>query len=322
MKNIISIIVALFLTSCLLTSAVPKSEIKTNANTHYQYKISLASDDWFSYSVLEKSEMLRISKEELEKMSDLQLLYAIADYPYFGDVYAYGFDEEGLARFEKYCSAYAELHSRDSFLDSLNRYGPRVAQEYASRNQDDLDNLRAQLLLDLVSFYHESPTEQYRDTPIIIYTPNGTAVVALQRVEYHTAAKHAIDDQYFVNTYYVTKVYPGTCIYNCHSFAWSINSPSNPYWINYPQAYMTDGSYSLVYSGSTSSIIVSYGASQNDKIFYPNGNHSAILTGNPANGAPLVSLEATSKWGPNGVFKHAVGNVPADYQPSIVSIWH
>ena len=157
---------------------------------------------------------------------------------------------------------------------------------------------------------------------MIIYTPNGTAVVATLPDEYHAAFEHSGFDDYYVNHYGVARVYIGSCLYNCHSFAWSWPSPSNYYWIANPQAYMTDGSYSLVFSGSTSSVIVSYGASQNDIIHYTNGDHSAILTGNPANGVPLVCLEAISKWGPNGVFRHLIGNVPSGYQPSIVSIWH
>ena len=45
----------------------------------YEYPITVESDDWFSYSVSQKVEMLRIAESTLQNMSDEELVKA---YPY------------------------------------------------------------------------------------------------------------------------------------------------------------------------------------------------------------------------------------------------
>lgn len=323
MKGITSFFMAIVLMSCFMTGKIPKSERKTSNVNHYHYPINTNSDDWFDYSVLEKSEMLKISQDCLDKMSDLQLLYAIADYPYFGDIYAYGFDKEGLEIFADYCSAFEELLSRASFLSSLNKYGLQIAQEYTSDTSDRLNSLRGDLIKDLLYYYNTPSSGQNRDTTIIIYTPNGSPVQALLRDEPHDGEPyHWQRDNYYETTYAVTKIYSGTCIYNCHSYAWSLHSPSNPYWINSPGPYMSDGSYTQLYSGSILNAIGTYGVGYNDVIYYP-GKHSALIIGiTTSNTIPLASITAVSKWGFDGVFQHAVGNVPPGFYSSNVSIWH
>ena len=99
------------------------------------------------------TDMLRISQETLDDMTDLQLLFATADYPYFCDVSMYGFNQEGFDTFSAYCSAFDELQSRKSFLKTLKTYGKPVAQLYLSDPNNTLDIARADLILGMMEFY-------------------------------------------------------------------------------------------------------------------------------------------------------------------------
>lgn len=119
----------------------------------YQYPIDVTSEDWFAYSVVEKVEMLKIPQETLDGMSDLQLLYAAADYPYFVDVSIYGFDPDSFSIYGNHCSAFGELLSRKSFLKSLETYGEAIAREYLADPGNHLDVARADLILGMMEVY-------------------------------------------------------------------------------------------------------------------------------------------------------------------------
>ena len=322
MKRVLLLLVILFSFNSFYSGATSNKDI-IFFEKHYNYPITQESADWFEYTILEKAQLLKIPKETLGKMSDVQLMYAIADYPLFGDIYAYGIDGDGLDTFASFCSAFEELRSRDTFLTTLKNEGLRIAQEYEADSSGYFNSLRSHVLEDLVKYYTSS-SELHRDTPLIVYTPNGSAVQALIREEIHDGEPYHYNcDQYYISTYAVTPVYSGTCIYNCHSFAWSLPSPSNPYWINNPTPYMADGSYSLKYSGSINNPIGAYGVSYYDKVYYPNQKHSALIIGiTTSSTIPLASITVVSKWGPHGVFQHAVGNVPPGFYSSTVSIWH
>ena len=155
-----------------------------------------------------------------------------------------------------------------------------------------------------------------------VYTPNYSPVYVTHPSESHTTAYHQAADADAVSTYGVSLVRQGSCKYNHHSYAWYSSLSSNTCWMSDPSAYMTDGSYTLKYSGGTSSSLYSYGVSQNDRLCYANNSHSAIFTGYTGGGAPFASYSATSKWRALGVFVHGVTNVPAGYNYTTISIWH
>lgn len=95
-----------------------------------------------------------------------------------------------------------------------------------------------------------------------------------------------------------------TVRYNCHSYAWYSRSTSNPYWIEFPMIYMTDGSYRS-YSGTPIPGM---------KGWYYYGEHSAISLGNRTeNGSQVHYVE--SKWGQDGVYQHPYNYCP--YTPSV-----
>ncbi len=293
----------------------------TEKSGHYVYPINVTSEKWFDYTVLEKSEMLRIDDETLKRMSDEDLVYAIADYPYLVDYLAYG---EDVVMFSKSCSAIEELLSRETCADSLNRYSKQIIEEYRDNPRADGRSVVVSYLLQDIA---ESVSANTRINPNLsrsnyVYTPNYTPVYVTHPSESHTTAYHQAADADAVSTYGVSLVQQGSCKYNHHSYAWYSTSGSNTCWMLDPSPYMTDGSYTLKYSGGTSSSLYTYGVCQNDRLYYANNTHSAIFTGYTGGGAPFASYSATSKWGTLGVFVHGVTNVPAGCNYSTVSIWH
>lgn len=102
----------------------------TDSEENYKYKITTESKDWFDYTVLEKNKMLKIDSTELENMTDKQLVYAIADYPYLIDIYVCGTISEGLEKFKEQCSAYNELINRNGGVEKLIEYGSKIIDEY------------------------------------------------------------------------------------------------------------------------------------------------------------------------------------------------
>jgi len=116
-----------------------------------------------------------------------------------------------------------------------------------------LNNIGASVSL-TTSAYYESIAEQQtqssqpRNTSMTVHTPRGTAVTVINVS--NTDAAYA--NRANIKTYIETN-YPGTQVvgdatnrYNCHSYAWHSQSQTrlNGVWMNNPNAYMTDGSYS------------------------------------------------------------------------------
>ena len=92
----------------------------------YVYPITVDSEDWFNYTVQEKVEMLRIDEAVLKNMNERELVWAIADYPYLGNLGAYNNNMDLLA---EECDALRELQSRDTYKAALNAYGEEVITE-------------------------------------------------------------------------------------------------------------------------------------------------------------------------------------------------
>ena len=320
MRKVICVLLLLALSGkCFIGVAVDAKD--RGKQEHYVYPIDVTSENWFDYTVLEKSEMLRIDDETLGKMTDEDLVYAIADYPYLVDYLAYG---EDVFKFSKYCSAMRELLSRETCADSLKKYSKQIVEEYKTKPREDGRST-------VVSYLMQDIAEAVSETTWLnsgglrayyVYTPNGSSVSVTHPSESHTAAYHQAADADVVATYGVSLVRGGSCKYNHHSYAWYSTASTNNCLMNDPSEYMTDGSYTLKYSGGTSVSLYSYGVSQNDRLYYANNTHSAIFTGYTGGGAPFASYSATSKWGTLGVFVHGVTNVPAGCNYSTVSIWH
>lgn len=309
--------------------------------TSYQYPITVESAEWNNYSVSEKVEMLKISDDNLAEMTDEQLIRAIADYPYLVDIYAYGDSvEEGIAVTRTYCSALDELLSRDTGTDSLATYGVQLANykyslyQNATRDRDNNDLFEARALMDILGASDvfvevEDNAVTLSTSEKYIYTVDGYRVLAYLFEETHSEDTHWIADNEAVETYAVTLVSPGSCKYNCHSYAWFSQSPSNVYWISNPTNYMEGESYSRRYMGGMGTPANTTSIRYMDIIFYgdydnPNLSgswHSALYISNSTSGAPLGVQMCRSKWGQLGVFEHQLGSVPNAYDKNNISAW-
>lgn len=338
-RKIIAISLSVLLFSAILipaTADVIASDDYALQIPDFTYPITPKSENWFDYTVLEKVSMLSIPEEKLSIMSDAELVSAIASYPFLVDIYLYGDSvSDGISVVRCYFSALDELLSRDTGLSSLYSYGVQPAELLMASTFSEIpedDHFISKALIDIYNAsIRENTIEQNRSVNASYTTPNGTPLQVLYFNENHTEDEHRqLDINQIVNVYGVTLIKPGSCLYNCHYYAWYMRGSLlyiNYVWINDPSPYMTDGSYNRVYQGNPNSISYTTDISYNDIIFYGNLSgdkntwHSAIFRSNANNGAPLASLTCESKWGSYGIFQHAMGNVPAGYDTSVISAW-
>lgn len=331
MKKVISIILTLVLMAYIIT---PISSEASSVSEYY--KVSPGNDKWSTLTLEEKRKACELSEKTLNSLSDQELIEAIREYPFLIDVYAFDNYQLAIDHMENICDAYRELISRKTGAESLYNALMKRTKEAHSLNEKICDEELAILLLYQPQFTYFlsikqledinsiTNTEEYYGDPYyitraVITTPNGSKVSASQPSCNHSTSWHDTQDKEIVNTYNVTKISRGTCKYNCHSYAWYSQATSNPYWINNPSPYMTDGSYKKVLSGlGSSSINVNYG----DRVFWGTNSvpiHSAIIRSS-VTGAPLATRFAYSKWGQLGVFGHTVSNSP--YSTANISAWH
>jgi hypothetical protein len=123
---------------------------------------------------------------------------------------------------------------------------------------------------------------------VYLYTPNGSQVYAFQEAE-----MSASDITYYTTLYQnnypqATVLANASSTYNCHSYAWNMREGGPTCWLNQSpdlHKYWDDGSYIQVTSESEA-----------QKIFYYNGDHSAVKSS-------VVAGRYESKWG--GYATHA-----------------
>lgn len=328
-----------------VTSYAQPVESSSDSSTEfYQYRITVESPEWNALeSVADKIEACRIPDDELANMSDVELIQAIMDFPLRIEIFAYDDPAIGVKALENISDAYEELLSRESAEASLLEY---VRQRSNARlsgisaEEEIKNDILVMLILYQDEFQNKLSTDEIQEVADISAsinvkssslisssatdgpkTPNGTSVNYITKTCNHSSSNyHAAADQEYVKAYGVTLISPGSCKYNCHSYAWYSQSTNNKYWIDNPSVYMTDGSYKKVMSGiNSSSIDVVSG----NKLIYGSSSaptHSAIVTSS-ATGAPLATRTVKSKWGSLGVFSHGVTNVPSAYDTSNVSAW-
>ncbi len=132
-----------------------KAGNEQTATDFYEYSITILSDDWFNYTVKEKILMLQIDDDTLRTMSDRQLVYAIADYPYLVNMYLSDSMEKGFNSLSETCSALKELMSRESGVESLNTYGNEIISLYKTTPRvDGQTEFVSNALKDLISYYN------------------------------------------------------------------------------------------------------------------------------------------------------------------------
>ena len=135
-------------------SAKRENSYENVARERYVYPLTIESPNWFSYSVPEKHELLKIDEQSLKQMGDSALVEAIADYPYLGDVSLMGTMEEGLKAFANDCSAYAELITRKNYQKIFTQNAGKLIEYYAKNPRSDgQTEAVCNLLQEMINYY-------------------------------------------------------------------------------------------------------------------------------------------------------------------------
>lgn len=340
----IAALILMFLFPILILHANASEEIVSDSPiTEYTYPLNIDSPSWSSYTVLEKVELLKIPDSILKRMTDEALVQAIADFPYIGDIYAYGNStSDGVATVATYCSALNELLSRKTGIQTLELYCSEIIDSTLStasvESGYDRETFIGYVMLDILdtissNYRGELSTEittvdEYPEAPT---TLNGTPLPDSDYdigYEPHApmATAHDNADQYYVETFGVTRIRKGSCVYNCHSYAWFDQSADNPFWIHDPKTFWEDHSYNRCYIGNVVTSIYDASIRNGDIVVYGPENdstHSAIFSGNSnlTSTHSLATAQCISKWGQAGVFRHSLTSVPAGYIYSTIRIY-
>lgn len=324
---------------CLMLIVVfalmPNSAYAYSGNNGSVYPVLPGTPEWDNLgSVQNKIDACRIPVDVLRSMTDEELVQALIDYPFIVDIFAVDDYMDAIIFLNHNCDALKELYARGNAKESIilklqERYD--YFAKHGLTGKDCYINDALCIILACSSkcneFFTRDDAEfinehtnmikvERKEDPIrgYVYTPNGTAVLYQNKTCSHPVSTYhsAIDDDLAL-AFTVTPISPGTCKYNCHSYAWYSTSTSNTCWISEPSAYMTDGSYTIYCSGlGISSTYVYY----NYKVSYGSSTsgtrHSAIIADSNTS-VTLANRYVKSKWGSAGVFSHLLTNVPSEY---------
>ncbi len=144
-----------------------------------------------------------------------------------------------------------------------------------------------------------------------VYTSKGSAISVFERQEMSDDDKQVLDE-YIASAYpKTTKLRSATYKYNCHSYAWYDTSVMNYWWMDYPNKYMTDGSYTNV---------PLYPTASGQKIYYSTSGleHSGIVYSPSSVSANIL---ITSKWGKCGLYRHTTDHCPYYISGIYPSYW-
>ncbi len=343
MKKILSIMLAICIICVLRPMHVfATSEVDTIQTT---YAILPGTEEWDDLGTVQnKLNVCRISDETLDKMTDKELVQAIVEFPFLIDIYLVDDYNTAVEALSKNCDALSELLTRDTAKDALLNFlniryknttkfvtgteeyqneAIAIILSYIPELRNTLDDKEVEIINVNSKMVQIGKSDRLGQRMAYVYTPNGTSVSCTTPTCNHASATfHSDIDASTVNTYGVTLVSPGTCRYNCHSYAWYSTSTTNGIWIDNPSVYMTDGSYSMVLSGLYTNSVA---AGNGYRVCYGQSNaalHSALLA-STASSVPLSNRMAISKWGTAGVYMHSVANVPNIYWDDNrnISVW-
>lgn len=269
----------------------------------YEYPVTTGSEEWSSLESLdEKIEVCRVDENVLNSMTTQALLETVLNYPLLINVFAFNTVDEGIHSVMQYFSGLQILFERDDaeacILDYLQ------IQTYADRNEDELSDNDLVKKAYLTSFYQYMTEAEISP---LISTPGGTPVTSYYNMtwsDHGTTKAQAQAQENLIKATYpnATELAGINPAYNCHSYAFYSASTSNKYWINDPNPYLSDGSYTKMSS-----------ASAGYRACWAKSEHSAIVYS--VSGS---TIRVTSKWGAYGLFRHKLNDCP--YSGS-VSYW-
>ncbi|MGP1543393.1 MAG: hypothetical protein ACTTIO_00310 [Candidatus Fimenecus sp.] len=262
----------------------------TNRNKSF-YKVDTTSLEWKNLDTTEKlRKAVYIDEKELNPLSTDEILRAVLEYPLIGDIFAFNSTKEGIEYVSTHCTALRLLLNRaDAHL---------IVKKAENNNSETIKRLKTKdsITIELAPFVLEELNNYFLSNMdelnrAVVYTPKGTSVQVQSLSEMSQAMINA-QNSYFINRYpQAYFVSTSTRKYNCHSYAWYSSSTSNIYWMNNPNAYMSDGSYNRVYNIGVAS-----------KVYYSSANHSAIV--NDVVGNAICNATVKSKWGKGPLMEH------------------
>ena len=144
-----------------------------------------------------------------------------------------------------------------------------------------------------------------------VLTPNGNSVNTVQYTEELTSSEIASYNSYISsmcpNAIFLSNP---TNRYNCHSYAWYMQNPIyNTHWMPWPNTYVSDYSYTQLYSNVQAGDIICYINSSGEKIH--SGRINQVLGGTSNNVCGDSNLyQVTSKFGTCGLYSHRGDECP------------
>ena len=268
----------------------------------YSYPIDKQSEIWSELNHVDRIAVCNIPERVLEDINKEELKELVLNYPLLGDVYAYDTLEQGIKIVSSYFPPLEEV-VEDLLTESNNALSEQSIETEVSYNEF------AEMFVRHVKQYivkkAERDTYAARAVSRYVYTPNGTAVTCLSYGETLTAAdKTRIKNENLSECPGAIVLADPTTNYNCHSYAWYLQSTSNIVWMPSPTEYMTDGSYRYVGT---------YPTAAGQKVFYPATNHSAVVVN--------TSGTLRSKWGRGCLMQHSWENSPYYGTPGGVKVY-
>lgn len=276
-------------------SASTDDDSKSRNYTNWDYPIKPGTEEWASFTKKEdKLRLLQIPDDVLSVMGTEELIRIVLEYPYFVDVYFYNDIATGLICMSKDFNGIQELMKREDALKFIKIVNSkRVYEEIDLYLPSENTLLEALIKVSSEQDLNLDPKMQVEDVKkisrtvqsYIMYTSMGTPVEYYKYDEYPQFVLDSIE-QNALNRYPRAILHSGaTAKYNCHSFAWYSNLPTNDRWIPYADAYVTDGTatqFSVPYSGL--------------RAYWEGGIHSGVIVI-----APYICL---SKWGAGPLMEH------------------
>jgi hypothetical protein len=325
MKRILSVFLGVLLMLSLCSGFTVNANAQTpTPQTYYEYPTVPGTAEWGEFEThAEMVAAVQVPDDLLKKMTTEELVVTVLENPLAPLIFAYHTYESGYGDgYKILCNdlnCFRELDNRVDASDKLSK----VIRDWRSsvENLEDYDNpvnfkrWIGETILGCVQstsslFLSSSKPEldsQVTASTTTVYTPNNTAVTVYSSLTWADHGMTAAQAQ--TETNYIMSVYPNAVkianqspVYNCHNYAWNTGSPSS-YWMNYPSAYMTDGSYT-----NTGNALAGY------RVHYSTGDHSAIILSNYDD-----NIYVKSKWGALPAFEHNVHYCP--YASTSITFW-
>lgn len=288
----------------------------------WEYPVKPGMDEWENYFEPEqKLKASHVPEDILTNMTTEALVETVLNYPLLIDMYAFDTPVLGYQAVSSIFYGLPELASRPDAVTYLNNY---IEKNITEKGDTHITILYANTLIkcindDIASISKAitSSIARTRAGITYVYTPNNTPVAVYYGLTWAdhdtTQAQAEAARDYYLQTYPSTEVVgPVDPEYNCHSYAWYWASTSNPYWMNNPSAYMTDGSYYSSYCFVNAKVF--YDSSWGDQY-----DHSGIVIEEASYPNPCV---VKSKWGCCALFTHYVDDCPyANHNPSVRCWW-